>query len=62
MNARIAWTTAGVAVTGGALLMTQMSFHAQDRQYKKTLKLYHDGREKAAEKYQQIPSPTSKDK
>ena len=36
----------GAAVAAGALVVTQLSFQSQDRQYKKTLAYMHDGREK----------------
>ena len=48
-------TVVGVgAILGVAgLVVAQMGFSAQDRQYKKTLNYMHDGRDKIAEKMRQ---------
>lgn len=48
MNPRTTWT---LALTGGgavALWLTMMGFDAQERQYRKSLKYMHDGRERGA--------------
>lgn len=43
----------------GALAVTQLSFQAQDRQYKKTLQYMHDGREKIQERMNQMAGTSS---
>ncbi len=48
MNPRTTWT---LALTGGgavALWLTLMGFGAQERQYRKSLKYMHEGRERGA--------------
>ncbi|KAF7512302.1 hypothetical protein GJ744_001870 [Endocarpon pusillum] len=48
MNPRTTWT---LALTGGGavgLWLTMMGFDAQDRQYRKSLKYMHEGRDRVA--------------
>ena len=49
MNPRVVLGVGGFLGVAG-LVVTQMGFSAQDRQYKKTLAYMHDGRDKIAEK------------
>lgn len=45
----------GIGLVGvGALVITQMGFGAQDRQYKKTLQYMHDGRDKIEKRMDQM--------
>ncbi len=52
MNPRVYWTLA-LGVGTSAVWVAQMGFNAQDRQYQKTLKYMHDGRERGAARMQQ---------
>jgi len=46
--------SAGGILGVGALAMTYMGSHAQDRQYKKTLAYMHDGRDKIASRMEKM--------
>lgn len=41
------------------LAVTQMGMHSQERQYKKTLQYMHDGRDKIADKMNQLSSSST---
>lgn len=52
MNPRVYWTTLGLGIGASAIWVAQMGFQSQDRQYQKTLKYMHDGRERGAARMQ----------
>lgn len=57
MQAR--YLLAGVGLVGaGALVLTNMGFGQQDRQYKKTLQYMHDGRDKLEQNMKKMEGRT----